>query len=126
MEGRTNKTDFIDPSFFNGGPEKRLRHGYFMPNFGKTLRPVLSASYKVSILVSSAEFRRSFDKIPRSMGLRKDELVRAGCFLKDDGLEPNSVGGWIGILTLPCTFWTYIKVSRDSQISTSYMLSKVL
>ena len=56
MEGRTNKTDFIDPSVFNGGPEKRLRHGYFMPNFKKTLRPVFLAPSKVLILVSSAEF----------------------------------------------------------------------
>ena len=120
MEGRTNKTDFIDPLVFNGGSEKRLRHGYYMPNFRKTLRLVLSASYKVLILVSSAEFRRSSDKIPRFMGFCEDELAHAGCFLKDDGVEPNSVGGWIGILTLPCTI-LYLYPGFQ-WLSNSYML----
>ena len=91
MEGQTNKTDFIDPSFSTGDQKNGC--------VTDTSCQVLSASYKVLILVSSAEFRRSSDKIPRFMGSCED----AGCFLKDDGVEPNSLGGWIGILTLPCT-----------------------
>ena len=53
------------------------------------------------ILLSSVKFRRYSGKLLRFMGFCNDEVAHAGCFLKDNGVKPKSVGGWIGNLTLP-------------------------
>ena len=63
---------------------------------------ILSACLSASILALSEDFRRSSDRIPRFLGFLASQVC-ADCCLNDEGVVPNSVGGWIVFFTPACT-----------------------